>query len=453
MNSSQNVLKVLQEEIDKEGVLSEQTKEMLLRLFLNKDLLSSIKEEADFSKLQFLGLRERDTIKRLAKAVFEGGDITEIASIVGKEKLFDPFYRKPPHHDEVFSLYIELHRIDAYIQALLYRYNDNSLIYIPPVLTDPTDKFKYTAVKLTDVEQVLDDNSEVEEIRDLRYQLPVYRKQLCLLVGRTGVGKTTFCKNYSVSLAREGYKVLYVTREIFPRILVRYAKSIIEYFKDDPTVLENIYITEADTTALIKKTIEDIKPDVVIVDFLSLVSPSHTLTIRNKDEWQVISQTAKELLAIAKNTNTAILAIAQLTKEDTRSFINESSLLGGSKLAYISANIYVLDFVEVYETVKSKGKKDLRQIIEKAKQEKVRDMVLYTTKTRFSAPFELRLRFHTKSHVYEPIIPGLEETDKKLSGGSIDDYDTTISDENEKQDELPDLFTDEDDGLTVLEFD
>ena len=158
------------------------------------------------------------------------------------------------------------------------------------------------------------------------------KKELVVLGGATGRGKSLFGGTIFYNIAREGFKSAYFSLEISSEMLVSRlmgAKSNLsptkimikmldereEGLRDDAKAEISAYeefmffydsIYEMD---LIEKEIRDNQYDFVVIDFIQNVMS------KQKDEYERLSYIALHLQKLAKETNCCILALSQLSNQ------------------------------------------------------------------------------------------------------------------------------------------
>lgn len=126
---------------------------------------------------------------------------------------------------------------------------------------------------------------------------------LTLLGGEPGIGKSTLMLQLALKLP---YKVLYVSGEESAQQIKMRAERI------HPSS-ENCYILTETKTQHIFRIIEEIEPDVVIIDSIQTL---HTETIESTaGSISQIRETASELIKFAKETATPVILIGHITKD------------------------------------------------------------------------------------------------------------------------------------------
>jgi len=137
-----------------------------------------------------------------------------------------------------------------------------------------------------------------------------------LMAGDPGVGKSTLLLQLCLSLAREGKKVLYVSGEesveqIKMRALRIDAKQ--PQKKGPIATQENLLLISLTNTDLIVKQIEEIKPELVIIDSIQTIE-SQNVSGLSGSVGQV-RYGALQFVRIAKQTNIPVVIVGHVTKE------------------------------------------------------------------------------------------------------------------------------------------
>ncbi len=129
---------------------------------------------------------------------------------------------------------------------------------------------------------------------------------IVLIAGDPGIGKSTILLQTSGGLASTGKKVLYVTAEESASQLKLRADRL--GVKSD-----NIYIYPQTNLENIKSQIEELKPDMVVIDSIQAIY-SHIVSSSAGSVSQ-IRECCNILMQIAKTTNTTVLIIGHVTKD------------------------------------------------------------------------------------------------------------------------------------------
>ena len=107
--------------------------------------------------------------------------------------------------------------------------------------------------------EIDDDN---DEIADLNIGLP--RQNVSVWAGEAGAGKSRLAIQVSSHYASLGYRVMYVTTEVTPEVFKRWTN-------DNITHPDNYFVYDTKSVEEQVKAMEDINPDVVIVDSATML--------------------------------------------------------------------------------------------------------------------------------------------------------------------------------------
>lgn len=134
----------------------------------------------------------------------------------------------------------------------------------------------------------------------------IVQGSLVLIAGDPGIGKSTILLQTSGALCNLGKKVLYVSAEESASQIKLRAERL--GIKSD-----NLYIYPQTSFELIKKHIDEMKPDLVIVDSIQAI---YTNTIQSSaGSVSQIRECCNSLMSIAKTNNVSIIVIGHVTKE------------------------------------------------------------------------------------------------------------------------------------------
>ena len=134
----------------------------------------------------------------------------------------------------------------------------------------------------------------------------VVQGSLVLIAGDPGIGKSTILLQTSSELSSANKKVLYVSAEESASQIKLRAERL--QVKSD-----NLYIYSQTNFELIKKHIEDMKPDLVIIDSIQAI---YTSTIQSSaGSVSQIRECTNSLMTLAKTNNVSIIVIGHVTKE------------------------------------------------------------------------------------------------------------------------------------------
>lgn len=129
---------------------------------------------------------------------------------------------------------------------------------------------------------------------------------LVLIAGDPGIGKSTILLQTSGLLCKNSKKVLYVSaEESLNQIKLRADRLDVK--------AETLYIYPQTNLELIKKEIENIKPDVVIVDSIQAIYTQNMAS--SAGSVSQIRECCNFFMQMAKNQNITVLVIGHVTKE------------------------------------------------------------------------------------------------------------------------------------------
>ena len=134
----------------------------------------------------------------------------------------------------------------------------------------------------------------------------IVQGSLILIAGDPGIGKSTILLQTSGELCKQNKKVLYISaEESASQIKLRAERLGVKS--------ENLYIYPQTNFELIKKHIEEMKPDLVIVDSIQAIYSS--LIQSTAGSVSQIRECCNSLMTIAKTNNVSIIVIGHVTKE------------------------------------------------------------------------------------------------------------------------------------------
>ena len=134
----------------------------------------------------------------------------------------------------------------------------------------------------------------------------IVKGSLVLIAGDPGIGKSTILLQASGKLCEEGKKVLYVSAEESASQIKLRAKRL--GVKSD-----NLYIYPQTNFELVKNHIEEMTPDLVIIDSIQAI---YTNMIQSSaGSVSQIRECCNFLMGIAKTNNISIMVIGHVTKE------------------------------------------------------------------------------------------------------------------------------------------
>lgn len=134
----------------------------------------------------------------------------------------------------------------------------------------------------------------------------IVQGSLVLIAGDPGIGKSTILLQTAGELCNSNKKVLYVSaEESASQIKLRAERLGVKS--------ENLYIYPQTNFELIKKHIEEMKPDLVIVDSIQAIYTS--IIQSSAGSVSQIRECCNALMTIAKTNNVSIIVIGHVTKE------------------------------------------------------------------------------------------------------------------------------------------
>lgn len=129
---------------------------------------------------------------------------------------------------------------------------------------------------------------------------------LVLIAGDPGIGKSTILLQAGGLLSKSGKKVLYVSAEESANQIKLRAERL-------SVNAENLYIYPQTNLELIRKEIENIKPDMVVIDSIQAIYSQNTPS--SAGSVSQIRDCCNYLMQMAKNENITVLVIGHVTKE------------------------------------------------------------------------------------------------------------------------------------------
>lgn len=161
------------------------------------------------------------------------------------------------------------------------------------------------------------------------------RKELIVIGGRTGIGKSYIAAQLMLNIAKQGFKCAYFSLEISNEMVVsrlvgsianikstrvrsgmlsldelgqlNEAKGTLSAYEDYLCFYDNVYKLEE-----VKKEVADNAYDFVVIDFIG------NIMALGSDEYSRLSLAALELQKLAKETNSCILVLSQLSNSVAR---------------------------------------------------------------------------------------------------------------------------------------
>lgn len=186
----------------------------------------------------------------------------------------------------------------SFVEEILGNENKNIIIDLP----DKNPPMKLSEIEMNKEIRITTNISEFDRVLGGG----IVQGSLILIAGDPGIGKSTILLQTSGELCKNNKKVLYISaEESASQIKLRAERLGIES--------ENLYIYPQTNFELIKKHIEEMQPDLVIVDSVQAI---YTSTIQSSaGSVSQIRECTNSLMGIAKNNNISIIVIGHVTKE------------------------------------------------------------------------------------------------------------------------------------------
>lgn len=133
----------------------------------------------------------------------------------------------------------------------------------------------------------------------------IMQGSLTLVGGDPGIGKSTLLMQASNAIAKQGLVVLYVCGEESVAQTSQRAKRL-------GVDSENLLLLSETNFSIIKRQVEEVKPDLVIIDSIQIIYKSELSSAPGSVSQ--VRETATELMHLAKGRNISILVIGHVTK-------------------------------------------------------------------------------------------------------------------------------------------
>ncbi|AWK50411.1 DNA repair protein RadA [Clostridium beijerinckii] len=139
----------------------------------------------------------------------------------------------------------------------------------------------------------------------------VVKDSISIITARPGAGKSTLLLQISDAIAQKGYKVIYASGEESDTQIKNRADRILD------KIHENIWVVQETSLDNVLDAVEEINPDMLIVDSIQTFTMEASLPARAGSPTQTM-ECANALLQIAKNEKKprAVIVVGQMTKND-----------------------------------------------------------------------------------------------------------------------------------------
>ena len=139
----------------------------------------------------------------------------------------------------------------------------------------------------------------------------VVKDSISIITARPGAGKSTLLLQISDAIAQKGYKVIYASGEESDSQIKNRADRILD------KIHENIWVVQETSLDNVLDAVEEINPDMLIVDSIQTFTMETSLPARAGSPTQTM-ECANALLQIAKNEKRprAVIVVGQMTKND-----------------------------------------------------------------------------------------------------------------------------------------
>ena len=139
----------------------------------------------------------------------------------------------------------------------------------------------------------------------------IVKDSITIITARPGAGKSTLLLEISNEVAKKGLKVVYASGEESDTQIKNRADRILN------NINENIWVMQENSLDNVLQSIEDINPDLIIVDSIQTFTMESSLPARAGSPTQTM-ECANALLQVAKNEKRprAVIIVGQMTKND-----------------------------------------------------------------------------------------------------------------------------------------
>ena len=139
----------------------------------------------------------------------------------------------------------------------------------------------------------------------------IVKDSISIITARPGAGKSTLLLQISDAIAKQGYKVIYASGEESDSQIKNRADRILD------KIHEKIWVVQETSLDNVLDAVEDIDPDMLIIDSIQTFTMEASLPARAGSPTQTM-ECANALLQIAKNEKRprAVIVVGQMTKND-----------------------------------------------------------------------------------------------------------------------------------------
>lgn len=139
----------------------------------------------------------------------------------------------------------------------------------------------------------------------------IVKDSISIITARPGAGKSTLLLQISNCIAQKGYKVIYASGEESDSQIKNRADRILD------KIHENIWVLQETSLDNVLDTVEEIDPDMLIIDSIQTFTMEASLPARAGSPTQTM-ECANALLQVAKNEKRprAVIIVGQMTKND-----------------------------------------------------------------------------------------------------------------------------------------
>ena len=139
----------------------------------------------------------------------------------------------------------------------------------------------------------------------------IVKDSITIITARPGAGKSTLLLQVSDSIASRGFKVIYASGEESDSQIKNRADRILN------KINENIWVVQETSMDNVIDAVNEIDPDLLIIDSIQTFTMEHSLPARAGSPTQTM-ECANELLKLAKDDKRqrAVIIVGQMTKAD-----------------------------------------------------------------------------------------------------------------------------------------